>query len=99
MTKGQLAVASPAILLADRALPAALAAEGWNVWYLGNDYARLLELRAAFLDTAHFAPVGERVGAAAQMLLPLALDLDGALADSGFDRDAWDASDLADRSR
>jgi hypothetical protein len=99
MTTAQFAIASYASILAQSDLPAMVAGPDWTVWYLGDDYARLLELQARLPKGTRFAPVGEKIAAAAQRLLPLVLDLDGALAEPGFDRDAWDASDLADRSR
>jgi hypothetical protein len=99
MKTAQFAVASYASIMAGAEVSRMLAGSDWTVWYLGNDYARLLELRTILPRGTRFAPVGERVAAAAQSLLPLVLDLDGALAEPGFDRDAWDASDLADRSR
>ena len=68
------------------------------VWYVGDDYAKLTVLRDMWPD-AQFAPVAERVAAAAEVLLPLILNLDGHLAGPDLDRDAWDASDLAERSR
>jgi hypothetical protein len=67
------------------------------VWYLGSDYSRLLELQDKL--SARFASVAEAVNAAARKLLPLLLDLDGVLKAEGFDRAAWNASDLAERSR
>src|SRR5262245_35927862 len=68
-----------------------------TIWYLGSDYTRLVALQQKF--RAQFAPVAEKVNEAAQSLLPLFLDLDGALAGNGFNRDAWNASDLGERSR
>ncbi|MCX7309630.1 MAG: hypothetical protein NTZ72_17480, partial [Afipia sp.] len=51
---------------------------GTTIWYLGSNYARWLELQDRF--GARCAPVAQAVNAAAQTLLPLMLDLDGALA-------------------
>ena len=99
MHTSRVSVASYTAALAKANRFAASAGQPWTVWYLGNDYARLLRLKSELPPSTVFAPVSEAVNASARDLLPLMLDLDGALADGALDRAAWDASDIADRSR
>jgi len=68
-----------------------------TIWYLGSDYTRLLTLQRKIV--APFVPVAEKINEAARGLLSLILNLDGVLAGPDFDRDAWNASDLGERSR
>ncbi|MBI1202282.1 MAG: hypothetical protein GC182_07205 [Rhodopseudomonas sp.] len=99
MHTSRVSVASYTAALAKANRFAAGPGQPWTVWYLGNDYARLLRLKSELPPSAVFAPVSQAVNDSARGLLSLMLDLDGFLAGSLPDRAAWDASDIADRSR
>lgn len=69
-----------------------------TIWYFGDQYSQLRQLRTGLPGAWFLAPVGERVNEIALRLCEEFTNLDRHLRRAGSDALAWHAGDIAERS-